>query len=1096
MKKILTTILAAVFGLGAWADPVAKVGTTEYETIDEAIAVWTSGTTLTLLADYTVEDGVTFGVPEDATLSIEDGVHLYVLGILQNNGEIIGGSNALEVRTMVYDTLDVRNYEDGSSWTVKATLAGKYQGAGTISDGALVYKISINGGASWIVDENNGTTVAYVPNGTATASGNVAAGSKFLLNDDMSAVFGNLKTLGNKSIYILKNIDLMANTDSYSAALYLYSARNVVIYGNGNTIKLVGNNGSSSSFDMVKIAGSQFEMSMYDLTLDNNTVGTSVIEIMKKGYVSNFVKLYNVVLKNPKNSYYKGIKYTDSDSTTAQWELKLYDCEMPSFSGPYKALARIYGDKTVIQSLSNLKKDNTTIYGGRFGTAPSTSLAEGKSVYVDDENYYVVGSLDNYGGTVTSGSSVINYKTANAAIKNGSGKTITIFESADVSASLSSGTTTLIIESGASYTGNVTLSGTSGTFIVKFREDVGYYGNVTATRSGYRISLSETEADGIVTRTYTVQGNTAITEANAEAAIVSDNGSTTNYYGSVYDAFYAVDGNTEGKTIVLLKDASNARILTNGKAVDGVGKTVATFDLNGHKFTLQGADTGNDADYTLTVIDSSEEGTGEVMNTTFSLLKIALTGTGDYSGKYTMKVQGGTWHFNPSAVVYDGNTYDLVDEGYIAVDNGNGTWTVGKFLIETGDLHTDTVIGDDTTEAVYTISTTVKVGNTVVSTTDSQTINVSVPSDKDIGGTTLHSVNLDSLVEAAVDSAGVDAASVSKVEIFVSAVEVSEADGTITYEVKPEMIVTVTKGGVSTESEIELTNEDLASGATFTFPLDVTALDVQVGGWVKVKHMSKDPAYDDETMYLQAVQSANLFGAVKITGNVASNMYVAVPFEGFESAGAARKAKDVVHPANLTAETKMYVYNKTSDSHDVYKVASGAWAPAVKVTINSNNAATLDAASLDRAVPAGTGVLVARANAGDNVYVYGQIPGAAVNPEPFAKGQTFVAPPYTNATVEVSGVKYINLNTFTWTGVSAARQNRKLVSGADFIQFRDANNRLIKFYYDGTSWGLQPTYAKLAAYKPYVEGGRALVPQGTAFWYCSSVGGAKVEWTK
>lgn len=242
-----------------------------------------------------------------------------------------------------------------------------------------------------------------------------------------------------------------------------------------------------------------------------------------------------------------------------------------------------------------------------------------------------------------------------------------------------------------------------------------------------------------------------------------------------------------------------------------------------------------------------------------------------------------------------------------------------------------------------------------------------------------------------------------------------------------------------------------------------------------------------------SVQSANLFGAVKITGNVASNMYVAVPFEGFESAGAARKAKDVVHPANLTAETKMYVYDKANDSHDVYKVTSGAWAPAVKVTINSNNAATLDAASLDRAVPAGTGVLVARANAGDNVYVYGQIPASAAAVT-FAQGQTFVAPPYTNATVDVSGVKYINLNTFTWTGVSAAKQDRKLISGADFIQFRDANNRLIKYYHDGTSWGLQPTYAKLASYKPYVEGGKALVPQGTAFWYCSSVGGAKVEW--
>lgn len=352
---------------------------------------------------------------------------------------------------------------------------------------------------------------------------------------------------------------------------------------------------------------------------------------------------------------------------------------------------------------------------------------------------------------------------------------------------------------------------------------------------------------------------------------------------------------------------------------------------------------------------------------------------------------------------------------------------------------------------------------------------------------------------------------------------VTSSASSIEYDVKP--IATVNGAG----TPLTLSNADLAANASFTFDLDVTALGVQVGGSVKVKHVSKDPAYADETMYLQAVagenekvvvmvttshfstftlspltsqpvstsvQSANLFGAVKITGNVASNMYVAVPFEGFESAGAARKAKDVVHPANLTAETKMYVYDKANDSHDVYKVASGAWAPAVKVTIDSNNAATLDAASLDRAVPAGTGVLVARANTGDNVYVYGQIPGAAVNPEPFAIGQTFVAPPYTNATVDVSGVKYIDLNASKWTGVSAARQNRKLVSGADFIQFRDANNRLIKFYYDGTSWGLQPTYAKLAAYKPYVEGDRALVPQGTAFWYCSSVGGAKVEWTK
>ena len=245
-----------------------------------------------------------------------------------------------------------------------------------------------------------------------------------------------------------------------------------------------------------------------------------------------------------------------------------------------------------------------------------------------------------------------------------------------------------------------------------------------------------------------------------------------------------------------------------------------------------------------------------------------------------------------------------------------------------------------------------------------------------------------------------------------------------------------------------------------------------------------------------SVQSANLFGAIKISGNTAANMYVAVPFEGFASDGAARLAKDVVHPANLTAETKMYVYNTGADSHDVYTVASGAWTPATKVTIDSNNAATLESAALDREVGAGSGVLVERKSTTDAVYVYGQIPSAGTNSKTFGSGRELVAPPYTNATVEVSGVQYVNLNAAKWTNVQAAQQNRKLISGADFIQFRDANNRLIKYYYDGTSWGLQPTYAKLASYAPFVANGQALVPQGTAFWYCSSVGGAKVEWTK
>ena len=60
-KKFLLTMLTLLFvamgssgKLFAADGNVAKVGNTEYATIDEAIANWTNGTTLTLLADVTL----------------------------------------------------------------------------------------------------------------------------------------------------------------------------------------------------------------------------------------------------------------------------------------------------------------------------------------------------------------------------------------------------------------------------------------------------------------------------------------------------------------------------------------------------------------------------------------------------------------------------------------------------------------------------------------------------------------------------------------------------------------------------------------------------------------------------------------------------------------------------------------------------------------------------------------------------------------------------------------------------------------------------------------------------------------------------------
>ncbi len=394
---------------------------------------------------------------------------------------------------------------------------------------------------------------------------------------------------------------------------------------------------------------------------------------------------------------------------------------------------------------------NTVIYEGKFRKQGVTMSAdsngkfkydESSTGFYNEEGYYVIAkgipveyeakvtntTLNNYSGTY------LYYEKANTAISEMKSSNSPLIISAGITAtqdkSISSGTYTIdATAEGAAYTGNVTLTGTSGTFVIKFPESVGYYGAVKASKSGYHVALSETTENGIVTRTYTVKQDVS-TQGDAEAKIGNV------YYDTVYDAFYAVDGNTEDKTIVLLKDVTNASIITNGKAVNEEGTTEVTFDLNGHSFTLQSAGTGNQADYTLTVIDSSEEKTGVVTNNTWSLLKLALSGDNDFSGTYKVIVKGGTWHLDPSNVSYGDETYNLVAKGYTVKDNDNGTWTVGAAPIassDDGNNEYNTVeeviaaVGGDTEITVNTETTIagvdVAAGSTVTAVTETPVTN-------------------------------------------------------------------------------------------------------------------------------------------------------------------------------------------------------------------------------------------------------------------------------------------------------------------------------------------------------------------------------------
>ena len=87
-------------------------------------------------------------------------------------------------------------------------------------------------------------------------------------------------------------------------------------------------------------------------------------------------------------------------------------------------------------------------------------------------------------------------------------------------------------------------------------------------------------------------------------------------------------------------------------------------------------------------------------------------------------------------------------------------------------------------------------------------------------------------------------------------------------------------------SDVTVNDDAVTADSLIASNSDATAPVTEVDNTVSV---SSQPVTN-------SVQSANLFGAVKITGNVALNMYVAVPFEGFESAGRRARRRTLCIP--------------------------------------------------------------------------------------------------------------------------------------------------------------------------------------------------------
>ena len=188
----------------------------------------------------------------------------------------------------------------------------------------------------------------------------------------------------------------------------------------------------------------------------------------------------------------------------------------------------------------------------------------------------------------------------------------------------------------------------------------------------------------------------------------------------------------------------------------------------------------------------------------------------------------------------------------------------------------------------------------------------------------------------------------------------------------------------------------------------------------------------------------------------------------------------------------MYVWNGTSGTsqkYEVYKVdANGAWAVEEhKVTVAVDGTVTEGSESPESLkVPTGTGVFIERKDTSKPICVYGQVLTNTTASTTFGSDLTLVSAPSTKAMAQ------IDLNALTWSGVgdvtvSTTTSGKRIVTSytnADFIYYRNAANKVIRFYHYNGKWGTVSGTWKDAD---------AVIPAGTAFWYMNH-GSASVAW--
>ncbi|MCC8028396.1 MAG: hypothetical protein LIO75_01100, partial [Lachnospiraceae bacterium] len=224
--------------------------------------------------------------------------------------------------------------------------------------------------------------------------------------------------------------------------------------------------------------------------------------------------------------------------------------------------------------------------------------------------------------------------------------------------------------------------------------DAGSITTVSLTGGSYSSDVSEYCEDGCAAAVtaYDEEGNSVYTIVNGAAAVYDADGDYAGTYDSLSSAYTAVK-KYSGGTICLLSDISGEKIkITSGTSVS------FTLDLNGHAF-----DSGSSVavlvqsdDASVTIDDSSEDGTGKIVssNTTAAVYTtagtIAINGgtidTGEIT-TYVIRCGGGSIEVNDGT--FSGYYIFRADAGSVTVNGGTFTsgtdGTSGNIVYDVGD---------------------------------------------------------------------------------------------------------------------------------------------------------------------------------------------------------------------------------------------------------------------------------------------------------------------------------------------------------------------------------------------------------------------------